>query len=357
MNTRNVFVLVPSLNPTGPVKGAVALCNGLVEYMPVSLVSLKTSSPDGLFINPKVNVVSLERFHKWKKKYETYKEMLKLSSCQAKTVSISFCFSADLINSFMFNEAVIISSVRGNLIENYRYDYGLPGIVLAYFQYFILKRFDRVVAMSDSMLDQLKMHGIHRLDKINNFIDERSIKDSFKSSKNKIEPFKFVFLGSLSRRKRPELVINAIEKLKGIGVNCDLDIVGEGPMRSILEKQVNKAGIPDRVRFHGHQQNPYSFLQSACCMVLPSESEGMSRAVLEALFFGLPCIVRDVDGNRELIKSGLNGDTFIRDEELTDAMYRMTQHDFADKGRQNMLPDDFRQETNIRKFYELINKL
>jgi glycosyltransferase involved in cell wall biosynthesis len=357
MSSKKVFVLVPSLNLTGPIKGAIALCNGLSDYFQVVLVYLKPASPDGLIINSNIKVVSLDKYKSWKKKTKEYKRLLTQVPKDSEVVSISLCFSADVINSFMHSNAYIMSSVRSNLNKNYYFDYGWLGIILAYVHYFILKRFHHVIAMSDSMMDQLKSYRINRLDKIHNFIDEGLIKDLCVNSMLKSEPFKFIFLGSLSRRKRPELVVAAIEKLRKKGVNCCLDIVGDGPMRSILEKQVKTAGISSRVCFHGNQQNPYPFLQSASCMVLPSESEGISRAILEALFLGLPCIVRDVDGNRELIKSGFNGDIFIRDEELIDVMYHMTQHDFLDKDRHNMLPDDFRQEANIKKYYELIDKL
>jgi glycosyltransferase involved in cell wall biosynthesis len=357
MSNKEIFVLVPSFNPAGPVKGAVALCNGLVDHFPVTFVSLKPGGNiDSLMLDSRINVISMGDVQGWKRKYKTYKELV-LKNAGKDIVSISFCFSSDLLNLFIVPYAKTISSVRGNLKINYLYDYGYLGIVLSYFHYAILRRFDHVIAISDAMYKQLIRLGIKRLSTIHNFIDEKNIDKYRVLTREMRSPFSFIYLGRLSKLKRPNLIIEAIFFLKKKGVDCRLDIVGDGDMMFCLEKMVNKLGLSSFVLFHGAVDNPFLILQSNDCLVMPSESEGISRAALEALFLGLPCIMRAVAGNQELIKPGVNGELFSKDEELIDVMYRMTQHDFADKGRQNMLPDDFRQEPNIRKFYELINKL
>jgi glycosyltransferase involved in cell wall biosynthesis len=359
MNSIKVFVLVPSFISTGPIKGAVALCNGLVNSsVDVTFVSLKPADSNNLDIDKRVKKLSLGTIMSWKQKYLKYKQILYQESNEKRVYSISFCFSADMINFLMAGNVNILSCVRANNIKNYYYDYGLPGIFLAYFHYFILRRFNHVIAISDSMERQLKSLGLSYISTIKNFIDEISLEKLRKNKKDsKPKQVKFIFLGSLSKRKRVDLLIDAIDTLIKKGLNCSLDLLGDGILRRKLEKQVDKAGLRQYVKFHGNLKNPYDILQESHCLIIPSESEGISRAALEALFFNIPCILRNVDGNSELIDPGVNGDLFFRDEDLTDVMYRMTQHDFADKGRQNMLPDDFRQETNVRKFYELINKL
>ena len=56
-------------------------------------------------------------------------------------------------------------------------------------------------------------------------------------------------------------------------------------------------------------------------MVLPSFSEGVSRSALEALFLGVPCVLRDVDGASELIHDGINGYLFNENSELHSIEY------------------------------------
>jgi glycosyltransferase involved in cell wall biosynthesis len=93
-------------------------------------------------------------------------------------------------------------------------------------------------------------------------------------------------------------------------------------------------------------------------MVLPSESEGIPRAVLESLFFGVPCILRDVDGHSEVIKNGINGECFEDDNNLVDVMARAIKclHDRKLGDGQELLPDDFRQQQNIELYLKLIKQ-
>ena len=70
--TRKIFVMVPSLIATGPIKGAVALCKGLAEYssLSVTLVSLKKPASNHVISCEGVDVLSLSQYQGWKEKYK-----------------------------------------------------------------------------------------------------------------------------------------------------------------------------------------------------------------------------------------------------------------------------------------------
>jgi len=356
LKVRRVFIVVPSLIPTGPIKGAAALCNNLIKHLPVTLVILKPAIGDGIAIEPNVQLLHLGHFRRWKDKYYRYRDILHEAGGREYAVSISYGLSSDILNLFMRRHAIIISSVRGNLPKNYRYDYGWPGFPVSLIHLLLLRRFDRVVSMSYGMTQQLCRFGIRRLTAIANFLDETHL-EQFKIPFNKTsDSIRFVFLASLSKRKRPELVINAIANLRKQGIDCWLDIIGDGPLRSALTSIVVQKGLSPYVIFHGQLNHPYEILQKSDGMVLPSESEGTPRAAMEALFFGIPCILRDVDANRDLIIHGENGMLFSRDEELTGVMASMIKTLNQDKigKKENLLPSTFRQDINVQKFMELI---
>ena len=62
-----------------------------------------------------------------------------------------------------------------------------------------------------------------------------------------------------------------------------------------------RASRDARIRFVGRSSQASSFLSSLDVFVLPSRSEGMSNALLEAMASGLPCIATDVGSNRSLL--------------------------------------------------------
>ena len=354
---KQVYIIIPSLSPTGPVKGAIALCNGLTEKFPVTLIDLKGGPGAHAPLHPKVKMVSLSQKTNWRKKKAEIKRLFHNAGGRNHVVSISFCFSGDCLNFFMRNHAIIISNVRGNLFKNYLLDYGPHGMLAAVLHFFLLRRFDNIIAMSNKMDRQLRSLGLRQIKIIGNFIDENSIEHYRHNRLLSNNSIHILFLASLTSRKRPDLLIKAVHSLEKNGINYHLDIIGEGPLKQKLIKQVKNLGISAKVQFHGHISEPYSMIQYADYLAIPSQSEGISRAVLEALYFGIPCIIRDVDGNDNIITHGVNGFLFKKDKELVNVLKTATlsvQNGTAPRGG-ILMPKFFRQNECVKKFEALIN--
>lgn len=87
-------------------------------------------------------------------------------------------------------------------------------------------------------------------------------------------------------------------------------LVGDGPVRAELERQVNQVGLhPSKVKFVG-RVNPKEvcdWLKIADIFTLVSFSEGFACALAEAMSAGLPCVVSDIPANRQLIDNGKHG--------------------------------------------------
>lgn len=355
-----IFIILPSFQPTGPIRGAVALCNSIADTYRVYLILLKQDDLDGsLYIHPKVTILSLVKYRHWHKKYKLIKDIIKQRNPR-KVVTISYSFSADCFNLFLKPYAKIISSIRANLIKNYIFDYKKLGIILAFFHYIFLHRFSAVIALSESMKKKLRGFGLRRVYLIGNFIDEAFLEKYRRKNAAKYytDEYRFVFLGSLTPRKNPSLLIHSIHSLIQKGYTCHVDIVGSGPLLFTVERQVKKLEMESFVTFHGYLKTPYQVLQDADCMVIPSYSEGISRAMMESLFFGVPVVARDVDANSEIIISNVNGELFRRDKELIATMEKMIIKGKT-KGSKpiNLLPEMFRQTTSINKMHSLIKKI
>jgi glycosyltransferase involved in cell wall biosynthesis len=358
--SKSVFIIIPSLHPAGPIKGALALGNGISQRLPVTLVVLKPGPGVSDAIEAAVPVASLADTPGWMTKIKRLRQQMENAGGRSRVVSVSLCFSADFVNSFMSRHAVTLCSIRGNLPINYRYDYGAKGMLLAKIHYALLRRFDAVVAMSDDMATRLRrLNTSSPVHVIRNFLDEASLESPDGAGGPPEEPFRFIFLGSLSRRKRPELVLRALHALKSHGRPCRLDFVGEGPLRRALEEEIRNRDLGDSVRLLGHLDRPSDMLRKSHYLVLPSESEGISRAAMEALYLGVPCILRDIDANGEIITHGTNGFLFRSDADLPAVMARAieTARRGASAGRRCLLPDAYRQTANVDKFIGLIQSV
>jgi glycosyltransferase involved in cell wall biosynthesis len=88
---------------------------------------------------------------------------------------------------------------------------------------------------------------------------------------------------------------------------ASLLIVGDGPLRAELEREAAARGLGASVHFVGSQVDVTPYYCIADIFVLPSASEGLSNALLEAMAAGLPALASDVGGNRDVIEHGVSG--------------------------------------------------
>ena len=109
-----------------------------------------------------------------------------------------------------------------------------------------------------------------------------------------------VTTGALIERKGQAFVIEALAQLP----DARLLLIGRGPNEAKLRGLAQTTGVADRVHFLGsvdHDLLPLA-LSAADAMVLPSASEGLANAWVEALACGTPVVTTDVGGARELIR-------------------------------------------------------
>ena len=114
-----------------------------------------------------------------------------------------------------------------------------------------------------------------------------------KNRKTKIDNY-ILFVGRLVPEKSIDNLIKSMSFLKNIE-NINLNIVGDGFQMEYLKGIVEKEGISNYVTFHGWQNNLTPFYQKAHIFVLPSYIEGAPSALYEAMSFGIPSIISDLD--------------------------------------------------------------
>jgi glycosyltransferase involved in cell wall biosynthesis len=120
-------------------------------------------------------------------------------------------------------------------------------------------------------------------------------------------PFVLI-VGNLDRLKAHDILLGAFARLSPDLSNWRLAIVGGGDEEKTLREQVRTLGIAERVDWHGRVADPFVFYRAASIFVLPSRSEGMPNALMEAMSCGLPVIVSNASpGPLALVKDGETG--------------------------------------------------
>jgi len=117
--------------------------------------------------------------------------------------------------------------------------------------------------------------------------------------------FTLIFVGSLAQLyKAPDVLIDALGLCVRDGLDLRLVFVGDGKHRSELEAKTAALGLGGRINFLGQLPAGKAVraqLDEADVFVLPSRTEGLPRAMIEAMARGMPCIGSTVGGIPELL--------------------------------------------------------
>ncbi|MEQ1538084.1 MAG: glycosyltransferase [Sphingorhabdus sp.] len=114
-----------------------------------------------------------------------------------------------------------------------------------------------------------------------------------------------VSVGALIARKGQVFAIEALAQIP----DARLAIIGDGPELGVLRQAARDQGVAERVHFLGSlpHNDIARHVQAADACVLPSESEGIANAWIEALACGTPLVIADAGGAREVITSDAGG--------------------------------------------------
>ena len=111
-------------------------------------------------------------------------------------------------------------------------------------------------------------------------------------------------VGRLTVQKGHTILLDAAAKLSGKFPILRFVFAGDGPQRSSLESKAEAHGLENQVIFLGLRSDIPALLKAADIFVQPSLWEGLSLALLEALFAGLPVLATRVEGVVDVVEDG-----------------------------------------------------
>ena len=163
--------------------------------------------------------------------------------------------------TYKFHKNIIITVAKGALDE--------------YFNFLKVKRY--------------KAYALHT------FVDVKIFNDSNAAFKSDNTVFKLVTVGALRIQKNHAYLLEAFKLLDK--EKFQLDMYGEGPLRSSLETVINGNGL--NVNLKGEVKNIQSVLNQYDLYVMSSTFEGFSLSVLEAMAMRMPLLLSDIRSFRE----------------------------------------------------------
>ncbi len=113
-----------------------------------------------------------------------------------------------------------------------------------------------------------------------------------------------VAVGNLYPVKGHDVLVNALAQVAKTIPGVHVAIAGRGEMREPLQRQAEELGVAPRLHLLGYRADIANILASGDVFALPSRSEGLPLAVLEAMFTGLPIVATDVGDVASVLAEG-----------------------------------------------------
>jgi len=148
------------------------------------------------------------------------------------------------------------------------------------------------------------------------------------------EPVRVVNVGSFQPKKNQGFIIEIAKELEKLGINYQIDLLGDGDYKPIVQKKIAENGLENKIICHGVVKDVQKWLKMSDIYLHTAWYEPFGIVLLEAMASGLPIVCLDGKGNRDIIEDGING--FF--------LYQQDPREFADRIEQILNDNELRKK-------------
>jgi len=175
----------------------------------------------------------------------------------------------------------------------------------------VIRSYQKVITLNRQMRSDLAAEssiGESRIGIINNGVDIEKFRPRCDRAALRRDfglPSDKLIIGNVARLdpvKNHEVILRALRRLLDQQLDIFFLLVGDGPNRAVLEREIDRLGVGSQVRLFGHTSAIPELLNCMDVYVQSSFYEGFSNTVLEAMACGVPVVATDVGGTKDVFE-------------------------------------------------------
>ncbi len=220
----------------------------------------------------------------------------------------------DVIHTHLYSLEYIIPAIKLSKIKNPKLIHTIHNIAkkevprwLQFFQKYWFKKGKVIpVAISEKIQETIKdlyEINLESIPLIYNGVDLEKCIEKKNYQLNNI----VLHIGRFCEQKNHKELIDIFKECLKLNKDLKLYLVGEGELKSDIEKKVEELKLDNNIVFIGHLSECYKIMNKADIFVMPSKWEGMPMTIIEAMGTGLPIVASNVGGLPDMIRDGKEG--------------------------------------------------
>ncbi len=223
-------------------------------------------------------------------------------------------------------------------------------------------RIDRIFGVSKEVERKFLLTYPQYEDKVMlfyNLLDVNGIREKAQKGEGFTDGYtgtRLVTVGRLHYQKGYDIAINALKILRDKGRDIRWYVLGDGPEKASLQKQIDDCGLSDSFILMGAKPCTYPYVKQADIYVHATRFEGKSIAVEEAQILGKVIVASDCTGNTEQIIPEYDGILLSLSAENLAAQIERVLDDaeLREKLKQNVLKKDLDHNGDLKKLLSLV---
>lgn len=298
----NILISVPSLS----IGGAELMVAQLIENIDSfenKVILVVLSSKQGTYIEDLLEMKGINIVYLNKKIGPNLNTILK-------AIIIGREFKPDIIHThlssfFYMLPYAIMFRIKIIHTEHTRAIFESSGFRRSILKYCYQKRIGIPVAISNLLKREISEVYNLNSDLIEIVFNPVNIKkftnESIQKYKNN-QKIVFINVARFVEPKNHLELIKAFKEVNNYNKDTKLLLLGDGPLRNVIERRINEFELENTIELKGNVQNVDYYLGTSDIFVLPSKYEGLPLTILEAMAAGLPIIATSVGGVPDIVK-------------------------------------------------------